>query len=162
MDGAVTTETENRVNWINYDRLVAHLKTMDARQFNYGNATFREGNAGCVACQILGLLGLTEGYSWAEHIESFLGVTGHEAMYLYGVSGRVSGIDVRSTGYDSPRPNNILPSGEFGIREALRRLDVVAARYQRPEGEAPAELIADDAAFLASVRALIGKPLVQA
>lgn len=149
------------LNYINYDRLVQHLRTMDWKKFAYESNQLSV-NANCVACHIIAL---EPGHptEWiaagncgsAEAIRQFLGVTHEEASYIYGRLG---------TTFDPPGPD--MPytfwrgRGKPGIAEALRRLAIVAARYQRPvETEAPTSALPafqpNEQAFLDSIRSLV-------
>lgn len=147
-------------NWTNYDRLVTHLKGMEPRLFNYANNVPCDDEAPCcVACQIRALETGSVAVAGGSCIERFLGCTATEAYFLFGYANRnlsPDDMDAWAAVYNDG-------IGEFGIREALRRLAVVAARYVRPEEEKPVEppvFVGDDVAFLASVRALVGQPLI--
>lgn len=147
------------MNWTNYDRLTRHLETMESRLFNYAYSAPHSGRGmyaeslGCVACQCLILAGRplpvfeTSGggkTSSSSDIQRFLNVSDNEAFYLY-------------NGHEGRDVNH----GDEGIREALRRLALVASRYQRPSSPLTESVNAndDEAAFLASVRALIQQPM---
>ena len=153
------------MNWTNYDRLVEHLKKMEPSSFSYGNpCPETEEEASCVACQVrllshgrtvkaqLDLPGPLVIQQWME-------VTQVESVYLFGRNKPEIDSSVRGDGFESIC--GAAGHGDAGIREALRRLAVVAARYGRPSEQPPPSSVGDDAAFLASVRALIHQPLVE-
>lgn len=150
------------MNWTNYRRLRAFLESLPDEAFNYGiDLQGREGAAcGCVAHYARQLFRTVEMGPLA--ISEALGVPVGESCYLYGAAATThEAVEPDAPQFFAYNPDAI---GRPGRLEALRRLAVVAARYggepaSTPE---PKPFVADDAAFLASVRALIGQPLVEA
>lgn len=142
------------MHWTNYRKLVNYLKTMDPRLFDYGlNPDPHDDGypCGCVETHCDVLSGHDEG------ILEFLGITDGEANYLFGLESPE--IDPAAEHYKTLE-QDFRATGKAGIREALRRLDVVAARYGGcPDEIAPSTFQPNDQKFLASVRALIGAPV---
>lgn len=151
------------MNWTHYRTLVDYLTRLreDApEQFDYGHDGNGHGSCGCVAHHLHFLdVDRTKRVNGPTAIRDYLDVSTDEACYLYGGDGM--SVEGRCGDFYYTNPQRL---GASGIAEALRRLAVVAARYggepaSTPE---PKPFVADDAAFLASVRALIGQPLVEA
>ena len=111
-------------HWNNFDRLMAHMTSL--QEFHYGNPEL-DGKPGCLACQLGASCGIQAddesvyGRPVYRHMvfQEHLGVTEREAMFLYGC-------------WADSVSNAFHLTGEVGIKEALRRLAVVAAKYQRP------------------------------
>jgi hypothetical protein len=144
------------MNWTNYRRLVDYLTALPPTRFKYTRVMLD--NCGCVAGHIHEMCGtkhldIFESGEWRT-IARFLESTETEAKYVFGWSDTEieRGADALSSAF----------TGQAGIAEALRRLNVVAQRYGgEPSAVAPSAYTPDDAAFLASVRALIMQPLVE-
>lgn len=135
------------MNWTNYDRLIGHMHKMLASNplgFDYMQG-FSALEPGCVDCQCAFLMGehRTRGDK-GEMIRVFLGVTPDEAHALWKPS-------LTRRHWIAGGEDRWEHVGEPGIREALRRLAVVGARYQRPVESAVFESKSADgeAAFLA-------------
>lgn len=116
------------MHWPNYRALVAHLKMLPPEEFNYGDQ-FGRNNCGCVAWHTHKYLGQTssERGGTISVIQDFLGVTTNEAIYLFGPGGDHCG-DVEPDAVQF-WANNPSATGTPGLREALRRLSVVAERH---------------------------------
>lgn len=151
------------MNWTNYRRLVDYLTTMDPAFFNYDNPRVPSPNdrdqCGCLAVCIARMTGANIGRWTEEHdFVQFLGVTMAEAKFLYGNGLTLE--EVEQAGEDGYISTDVFDlKGAQGIAEAIQRLAHVAARYGGEPAPAPVYQ-PDDAAFLASVRALINAPLV--
>lgn len=154
------------MHWTNYRRLVNYLEQLPPEKFNYGVFIVRprdvDSPCGCVAVCVASLTGEIETARdcWQDfdqfHIERFLQINDDEARYLFG--------DSVSFDPDAHAAYGLAHRGQGaeGIREALRRLAIVAARH----GGEPSQLQSstyqpDDQHFLASVRSLIDAPLVE-
>lgn len=129
------------MNWPNYDLLVEHVRTIDPRLFDYemNPVSPLPDSAGCLGyhCRVV---------SQAQRpvsIAAFLDITAQEERYLLGAR---STVEPDAMGFhDMVRLG--IARGAMGVDEVLRRLAVVAARYERPGGEVR---------FLSSVRAVAG------
>lgn len=115
------------MNWNVFDRLRSTLADLDPEQFDYSQA-FTAYQCGCVAyhlCKVTGRIGDPD-HASPNDIKAQLDVTFQEARYLYGWAG-----------FDQPhaysRQDNRPYCGQAALTEALRRLDFVASRYQRPQ-----------------------------
>lgn len=118
------------MNWTNYDRLVQHLENLIVTapsEFNYGSWMWRD-DSGCLACHCRFVATGRHADSCVADIHRFIECTMQEAVELYhaypwrGAFG---------TNRYAPQ------TGADGIREALRRLSILATRYERPTSEVP-------------------------
>lgn len=136
-------------HWHNFDRLVAHLRQLPPEQFDYRLPRLVNG-CGCVEAHAESL-GLCDG------LANFLGLTHEESYELWSPSGRQNILGVNTLFRTTPSQR----VGARGIAEALRRLSVLESRYTRPNAPLLPMFQPDDTAFLQSVRALVGRPLVE-
>ncbi len=131
------------MNHDNKDRLIKRLQTVDPNQFfDYWNASARfcgdpvSSDAGCVACHVRYLTGVSEDNRYdcrgINDIQDFLDIPRVDAEFLYVPGGGAA-------------------RGLEGIRNAIRRIELVAAKY-------PREVVPDDAAFLAQCRVAAKAP----
>ena len=142
-------------NWTNYNRLTRHLETMDPERFDY-KVDLQTHQPGCIACQCAALRGASMSDGMLEIVQ-FLAVSHKEASFLYGFGDEP---DHESDSWGIP-----FCQRADGIREALRRLAIVAARYQRPAvseiRESQTSTASGEAAFLAEchavARAVVGQ-----
>jgi hypothetical protein len=149
-------------NETNYRRLRGYLEQLDPAKFDYDRYAYSQQDDGCgcvaVCVAVLTQTAKGDGRTSEKEIFDFLRVTMQEAHYLYGWANQ--DIDPGSSCAFEHRPIRL---GSNGIREAIRRLDVVAARYgvtPAPEPSAPvSSYVPDEGAFLASVRAVAQQPL---
>lgn len=146
------------MEWRNYDRLVQHLNDLlvnAPERFNYHRPRFIGPEAsGCVGCWCRELLGANASGLFAlESIIEYLGVTHEEAYALWSPSGSFSPGLYPLGRYAGDRV------GADGIREALRRLAILATRYERPAVAEPLPSLADrERRFLQSLQALSVSP----
>lgn len=122
------------MNWANYDRLVNYLTDLIERapqEFNYMEGFRILENGGCVDCHcrvLMGTRATPAPYAGSgESIRRFLDITDLEALAMWSPSLCDSSI------LGAGRAHR----GEPGIREALRRLSVLATRYERPASADP-------------------------
>lgn len=143
------------MKWKNFDRLVKHLKALNPSEFHYvvPFMTRLDGSdvkCGCVAAHISQRLDVWyRRIFWTGGVDAivrFLGVSRQEAFYIWGESDHQ---------IDREPVFALRLSGVDGIREALRRLDVVAERHGQVTARA---FVADEPAFIASVRNVARHP----
>lgn len=143
------------MDWINYRRLVNYIIALNPREFNYATTCM------CVGGHVK-VLDATASDFGTSAIRDFLSVTPKEADYIFGVSAAWDGVGLSCyRTYESHKTTFTDTAGEAGIREALRRLAVVAARHGGEPSQPQPAYQPDDQQFLASVRSLIGSPLVE-
>lgn len=131
------------MNWTNYKLLVDYITALPPAEWDHTKPFFNTHGApcGCYAAHIRARLApelaREEG---TVAIAQFLSISPSEADELW-------------------YPRGTGTRGVPGIREALRRLSVVAARYGGPPQEiAPQPFVGDEQAFLRSLRALVDHP----
>ncbi len=134
------------MNWTNYDRLVHELKTMNPHEFNYSQF-FLTAGCGCVAVQAVKKCGAENSDLFCTSsttIMNFLDVTRNEAVYIYGTS---NDMDFYTSGHNVLSLKHVM-----GIEAALKRLEDVASRYERPTAFVP-----NEQAFIESCREAINE-----
>lgn len=146
------------MDWDNFAKLRGLISTLKPSQFDYWKGVLDADLCGCVAAHGMKAFSpkwLTgdkdvdtdRGLTW---LAEFLGIEREEGTFIW-VACQVQGT-----------PDDLSSRGWLGIREALRRLDVVASHYTRPTiSVAPSETKAADRerAFLQSCMAVAAAPV---